>query len=110
METGEFIKELLTCRSMNKPQTAISPTRAEDYPEWSRKRLEQVWSDMSVVNMLKMNKPYKWPFKDMQVGDEASFYPVTAKAVRAAHTYGAKRGWKFKSFQEWPLTIIQRVS
>ena len=82
----------------------------EDYPEWSRKRLEQVWSDMSVVNMLKMKKPYKWPFKDMQVGDEASFYPVTAKAVRAAHTYGAKRGWKFKSFQEWPLTIIQRVS
>lgn len=82
----------------------------EDYPEWSRKRLEQVWSDMSVINMLKMKKPYKWPFKGMQVGDELSFYPVSPAAVGAAHAYGSSRGWKFKSFQEWPLTIIQRVS
>lgn len=82
----------------------------EDYPEWSRRRLEQVRADMSVINMLNFKKPYKWPFKDMGVGDEVSFYPVTKKAVAAAHAYGKTRGWKFKSFQEWPLTIVQRIS
>lgn len=81
----------------------------EEFPEWSRNRLKEVMSDPSVVNLVDAGPSYRWPFKNMSVGDEVSFYPTSTRAVWAAHAYGSSRGWKFKTFKEWPLTIVQRV-
>lgn len=82
----------------------------DDYAEKAKKRLDEVMSRMDVHHILRMSHPRKWPFADMQVGDEVSFYPTCFEAAKAAHSHGQKRGKKFKSRSEWPLTIITRVA
>lgn len=84
----------------------------EDAQAWCDERLRYASNDPSVLRSVdyvgyRSKAP---PFCDMDVGDRLVFDMPIPYIQQRAHSYGHYHGRKFKTWQEWPCLIVERVA